>query len=295
MFITIENLGRFFEEDSRSHDYAMLTGQNLAFGIPSIIKFVTYWGQLILIAIGLIVMVNKYFLRYYNNFMNMRLTRNKVEEEFIFMAIACFLLSLIILLLPMISYSYPLYRFYFGIVVIFSLYFIIGGKAIGLIDLNWIPHIGNRIKFKVEPSYLMTIILLLFFMCTSGAIYQLFGQNTSVLLNSEGKGYDLLYLHDQECSAAMWLKNYVGMGAKFYTADYYCKEKLISQGGIPQYSIDFKSFLQRKTLDGYVLLGYNNVINGIINFENNTKLSEYADMFARRNEIYCNGGSQAWV
>ena len=57
-------------------------------------------------------------------------------------------------------------------------------------------------------AYLIILLVLIpFFMCITGPMYVIFGVPREITLNSEGKQYDQLYIHDHWLIAGEWLSS----------------------------------------------------------------------------------------
>ena len=146
-------------------------------------------------------------------------------------------------------------------------------------------------------AYLIILLVLIpYSLCATGVMYNIFGVPREIALNSEGKEYDWLYVHDQESYSAKWLGilDVEQNNPKIYT-DRYGGVGLISQGKIWT-SIDFWSLAAHEKIDGYIYLDYYNVVD-----EKLTDLSyithnmaEYSDVFVGMGKIYDNGGSEIW-
>ena len=76
-------------------------------------------------------------------------------------------------------------RLYFAMTVILSVIFVVGGITIS--------------KYLNAKPYLVILLLLVpYFMCTTGTMYHIFSVPHELALSSEGKLYDMYYVHDQE-------------------------------------------------------------------------------------------------
>ena len=57
-------------------------------------------------------------------------------------------------------------------------------------------------------AYLMILLVLIpYFMCVTGTMYQIFGVPEAITLNSEGRVYDMYYIHDHYIMAKEWLSS----------------------------------------------------------------------------------------
>ena len=148
---------------------------------------------------------------------------------------------------------------------------------------------------EVRAYLIILLIVIPYFMFVSSVAYQIFGDTSSIILNSEGERYDADYVHDQESYGAKWLKSNTDEGAIY--GDRYSSHRLLSQGGIRS-SIYAKSLIEDKKdiKEGYIYLRYTGVVNGKLldskyQWHN---LTEYSAVFIEKGKIYDNGGSEVY-
>ena len=133
-------------------------------------------------------------------------------------------------------------------------------------------------------------------MFATGVVHQLCGASNSIILNSEGRGYDDYYVYDQESYGARWLRDNGELkeDTKVYTGGG-SGTRLTSQAGIPDYD-RWSFFVEGRKIEGYIYLRYYNVVNGKIidpqREEHN--MTEYQNKFIEKSKIYNNGGSEVW-
>ena len=134
----------------------------------------------------------------------------------------------------------------------------------------------NKNTSKTRAYLIILLVLIPYFLCVTGVMYNIFGVPYAIILNSEGKQYDLMYKHDSEVCGNKWLGEHaVGRHRKIYHAS---------------------TFLDFKKIDGYIFLNYYNVVKGKFSdmHLNIYDLVEYSDRFDGKSKIYNNGGSEAW-
>lgn len=51
---------------------------------------------------------------------------------------------------------------------------------------------------------IILLVLVPYFLCVTGAMYNIFGVPNSIVLNSEGEQYDMYYIHDHQLIAGEW-------------------------------------------------------------------------------------------
>ena len=149
---------------------------------------------------------------------------------------------------------------------------------------------------RVKPYSLILLVLIPYFLCVSGPMYQIFGYPRAVTLNSEGSQYDRNYIHDQESYSAKWLRDNAELRDTMIYTDYVGRNRLRSQALI-LHPMDAASLLQKdKKIGGYIYLRYYNVVNGKLLDGQGGKhdIIEFRDKFEGKNMIYSNGGSQIY-
>ena len=60
---------------------------------------------------------------------------------------------------------------------------------------------------QVRAYLIILLVLIPYFLCATGMMYNIFGVPRAIALNSEGERYDMLYVHDQESYGAKWLRD----------------------------------------------------------------------------------------
>jgi len=164
---------------------------------------------------------------------------------------------------------------FFQMMAVLSTFFIIGGIMVA----KWL---------RARPLWIILPVLIPFFMCTTGTMYQIFNVPASMALNSAGMEYEQVFLHDEDSYAAKWIDEYGKEEIKIYTGPWRGTRMLVSQSKIPRSRIR-GSFISRyeegKKIDGYVYLRRRDT-------EIHKVLTEYPDIFAEKNKIYTANGSE---
>ena len=184
--------------------------------------------------------------------------------------------------LPYLSIGYGITRLYGFTVVVLSIFFVIGGIVISR-------------TIKISPYIVILIILIPYFFSITGITYSISGYPRSIILDSNGNEFDLLYVHDQESCAAKWMGKSVERNLSIYS-DKYSISRLESQAGLK--SFDIMPFVMNNNSinEGYIYLRYTAVVNGKLLTMNNQWLnisSEYPQSFLEYSKIYGNGGSES--
>ena len=108
--------------------------------------------------------------------------------------------------------------------------------------------IGKKNTPPVRAYIIILLVLVPYFMCSTGVMYNLFGVQRQIILNSEGQIYNLLYVHDQDSYGAKWLSKYGENNLPIYTDHYYGIDIMISQGKRNMHAIKGGLFYKEKEL-----------------------------------------------
>lgn len=268
---TIINLNKFFVQEMRG-DAVVLLGQDIfQKGIPHRIEFVLTWLILALIGIGML------------NFNESKLLKNKIDAEYSMIALGFSVLLAAMVALPYVAIGYSMDRLYGVAICILAMFFIIGAITLS--------------RYTKVPAHLIVLLVLIpYFLSVSGVTYQIFGYERAIILNTMGEQHTLFYVHDTESNSAIWLGNHADEKAQMYT-DFHGSRRLLSQGKIisPQYSFNWLS--DPNVVDGYIYLRYQNIVNGELvgRYNKIYDISNYHDLFIKKNKIYANNGSEVWI
>jgi len=275
---TLENLSQWFLLEARGSSVTSAMGENIN-TIPQYIRLIVSWLTVAFIATGVLSTLARYRRmvaipnrgRTSPDFLS-----SKFETEYLALSLACGAALVFSIVLPYVSVGYSTERIYFQALTVLSLFFVIGGIMIA----RWI---------RTRPHWLILLVLLPFFMCTTGTMYQIFGIPASMTLNSTGREYEQWCIYEQESYAAKWLKEHREEGVKIYTNYRTPQLLLASQGNIPP-SFDLyliPHYEKGKEISGYVYLRQLD-----INEYNFT--AEYPGIFTGKNKIYVNNGSEIY-
>jgi len=309
---TLSNLNRFFIEESRAETTQAMLGEGITQkGIPHKIEFVFTWLTFAFIVIGIITLIRRYKEMSFPElkFKKPDFLKDKFEVGYFVIALACSGLLGAIVVLPYVSAHYGMDRLYGVGITILSVFFVIGGMMIakylnkllavlqGKVSTKNASHNSFRksVDGKSAPqvrAYLIILLVLIpYFFCVTGVMYNIFGVPRAITLNSVGEQYDMYYVHDQESCALKWFGNHAKQ-QKLYLADWPGYGRSLSQCTIPKYLIDYMAFSKRKEIDEYIYLRYYNVVDELLYGGHN--MTEYSDMFVGKDRIYDNGGSEVW-
>jgi uncharacterized membrane protein len=263
--------------------------------------------------------------------------KDKFEVGYFVTALACVGLLVAMVAVPYIGIGYNLDRLYALCITILSVFFVIGGISLSKHFFFFTKHFlskertctkkecnsfgkaflskkrfvlkeKNNCFFSEEGfdgkngsqvlAYLIILLVLLpYFLCVTGVMYNIFGVPRAIILNSKGEQSDIMLIYDQDAYAAKWFgKNYyVKQGiCEVYVPDEI--RALRTQCPILlDKSIKCRLLSQHEKINGYIILRYYNVVDGLVLREHNTtEMIEYSDMFIGKNRIYNNGGSEVW-
>lgn len=287
---SLQSLHEFFLMEAKERGVVAAFGYGLWYKeFPRQIHFVFYWLMIAFIAIGVLTTSVRYYHIFAFSGRNRRSTSEfllqKIDPLFLILALVCSAMFAVAIAMPFVFVGYGMCRAFTQMMIVLSPFFVIGGIEVAR-------------YLRVKRVYLVILIVLIpFFMCQTGTMHQIFGYPQSMVLNSEGKGFDMYYVHEEDGYAARWLETKANEEERIYT-DYFGHIPLISQGMIWQSAIYDPSFIEDKKAigDGYIFLRCVNVIGGKLMCRNLEwhNLTEYKHLFIGRNKIYDNGGSEVW-
>lgn len=233
---TINSLNQFFIEESRGEGAAAIGYGLSTKAIPKRIHFAFAWITIILTIYGSLIPLKGFFKKSLVAFKD-------IDIDMLYLAIACLSFSALSLLLPHVFQGYGIDRLYMQISVVLSIFFSIGCLAV-----------NRTVGFK--KPFVIVAILIPYFMCTSGFMYQILGDDSSIIFNSKGPYVLYGLVHDQESSCAKWIKLHVNNDDRIYTNGAY--RKLVSQGMIPESR--FIHLANRIEFDSYIYLSLQDTI-----------------------------------
>ena len=235
---TFLNLHNFFIMESRCGRTEGLLGEGIVYkGIPHKIELVFTWLTFVLIGVGVISMIKKYkdmvaIPETKVKHLKPDFLKTKFSIEYLVLTLMCAGLLVIMIAVPYISAGYDIKRLYTMMTVILSVIFVLGGillpkyldQAFAVIRskgkaffsngrFDGKNALRNPVRKSVDKrngsqvwAYLIILLVLIpYFMCTTGTMYQIFGVPREITLNSEGTQYDVLYIHDHWLIAGGWM------------------------------------------------------------------------------------------
>ena len=273
------------------------------------------------------------------NFKKPDFLKDKFEVGYFVIALACVGLLVTVILLPYIALGYGLDRMYPLAITILSVFFVIGGITLSKHFFFFTKRkpvlkekqkssiknfsfkkktllkkqkegknalqnpvrksVGRENGLEVRAYLIILLILIPYFFCITGVMYNIFGVPRAIILNSEGEQYDRMYVHDTESYSAKWLKNNAEKNRYIYTYPFPW-HILISSGNIPRGLLRVL-YLEDERINGYIYLRYYNVVDGkvLVKGRKSPSIEEHSmegcrGIFIDKKRIYDNGGSEIY-
>ncbi len=297
---TILNLHTFFVLEAAPKITQYAIGAALYGGasatIPATIEFISSWLVILFIAIGVIGTSIRYIkgnapaLVSTSSSNQQESLPAKLDTEYLLLGLGACAILVFSASVAELGTRYYLFRTYFQMTVLLSVFFVSGGITISK-------------YLKLRPHYLLLIVLVPYFMSTTGTMYQMFGFTRSPVLNSEGNQYNDIVIQTQEYYSARWLGEHATLDLlnKVHT-DHMGWTRVITYGLIDRRYVDNWSLtvLDRKVGDGYIYLRYYAVVHRKLMLQphagrfERSDIAEIQDKFIGRSKIYSNGGSEIW-
>lgn len=280
-------LNNSFTAELKSGNLSLLSGGGLAFPLLSRANLFFTLTTFLMISLGSLFVLMKY-KKTIDLFKDKKpeFFKKKMNLEFLMIISVSILLLLLTVLLPYVSKEYDIYRIYGVVTIVLASCFVIGCVYF------------SKISKLNKPVLLILIILIPYFLFTTGFVYQIFGIQGNVVFNNQGETIDLTEIRDSESLAISWLAKNGNNSHVVFTPDFYGANKLLSQsnGGIILDNINKFYFLVKKRLKGYIYFSYVNTHLGKI-FANGTleDMNNYQDNLVNSSKIYDSEYSQIWV
>ena len=289
---TFQQLHQFFIMEARTGLLYSAVGSTIISDpaqVPKYMEMIFSWLTIILIAIGVLTILSRYLSRHIRSLETKPPLSPPVADfdtEYVIIALVCCCMIAITVLLPYVSQGYDLIRVYFMMMVVLAPFFVIGGVTLArLVGMRW--------------AYLVILAVLVpYFLCTTGTIYQALGAPKVMILSSQSLGYDLFYVHDQDTRAAKWLGQNKTEGITTYSFGHACKI-LMSQGGLPRSATSkylYHMHQKGEEISGYVYLIYPNVVREKVSIPSYrmVDIEPYKDMLNKKDKIYTNNASEIY-
>ncbi len=323
---TLNNLNNFFIEESRGAAVQQIFDPGIMKqAIPYKIEFIFRWITFAFIGIGIITLIKKYKETPFTelNIKKPEFLRKKFEVEYSIIALASVGLLVVMVALPYVAVGYDISRSYPIAITTLSVFFVIGGmiflKYLNQFFVNFLnkasmkPFLSkDRARFmkrcssfdksftkktsQIRICVVILLVLIPYFLCVTGAMYNIFGVPRAITLNSEGKFYSALYIHDQESHGTRWLCEHIDNPIIYKDAAGFLGLEGVDPTKLPK---KIRYLGQEKRIrDGYIYLRYINIVEQKICTtlwcEEPKDIMEYSYQFAGRSKIYDNGGAEIY-
>jgi len=214
---TFMNLHNFFIMESRCER----TGEILGMGIaerqtPFRIEFAFTWLTFAFIGIGVISMLKKYKEMVAipeMKHLKPDFLKTKFSIEYLLLTLACAGMLAIMVALPYVSQGYDLQRLYSQVAVVLAVVFVLGGIMLSKHFFFLKKKTCAKRKSidqntsEVQAYFIILLVLIPYFLCVTGPMYQIFGVPREITLNSEGEQYDRMYINDHQLIAREWMSS----------------------------------------------------------------------------------------
>ena len=262
------------------HDFFVLESRNTvpaAFGVglaqkqlPHHIEFVFNWLTIILMLIGVYACCLK------ESLMRKLKSVKNLDKDYLFLSISSVSILVIAVLFPMISVGYAIDRIYIQMLVIVSLFIVIG--TISIIKF---------LNIKINPKWVLLLILIPYFWGQTSFTYQIMGAPRSMVLSTQNNQYDLYYVLDSESHACSWLNKYFAdrEGSITY-ADFGGIDRLLSQGPSPKRGNLTAVENEEITGEDYIYLRNYNIANNKLWYKRDYNYNEYKDKLINKSLVY---------
>ena len=254
LYKTFTNLNQWFLLEAQGSTITAAIGGDI-FTVPQMIRVGLSWLTIAFIAIGVLSTMVRYrgmIAIPGSSHIKLKFLYSKYETEYFMLSLACSTILLSAFALPFVSAVYSMERVYFQALVILSPFFIVGGMVIARL-------------LRARPRWVILAVMIPFFMCTSGTMYQIFGSPASIALNSAGREYEQWYVHDRESFTAKWLGEYAKGRTGIYSDYGFGYKMLMSQGKIPRNRLRgsaIAKYQQGEDINGYIFLFHPRVVKG---------------------------------
>jgi uncharacterized membrane protein len=214
----------------------------------------------------------------------------QIDPEYIVAIVVSIILLVMFIALPYISVAYDAVRLFFQLLIFLAPVFIIGAMKI--------VKIIKRPKWDI---LIILILLLSLFSCATYLQYHFYGEPYSQNYDTNGLVRNEAYIYNQEVIGATWLKDNYMDNYTTYSEGRGLIVFLTAYGNdSTKMNLNNSFFSWNKTVNkGYIYLGYLNVnknevlpVYTNLNIQN---MSNYSNLFLRKDKIYDNGGSQIWL
>jgi uncharacterized membrane protein len=148
-------------------------------------------------------------------------------------------------------------------------------------------YIIKLLKIKINPKWVLVLILIPYFWGQTSFTYQIMGASRSMALSTDNEQYDLYYVLDSESHACSWLNKYFAdrEGSITY-ADFGGIDRLLSQGPSPKRGNLTAVENEEITREDYIYLRNYNIANNKLWYKRDFDYNEYKDKLINKSLVY---------
>jgi len=274
---TFTNFGHWFLLEARGPTVVAATGKGVDTAVQYL-RLLVSWLTVAFIAIGVLTTLVKYKSMLAipkSGNIKPNFLKAKLGMDIFVMMIVCSAILVISVILPYVLKIYSMERTYYQLIVILSPFFVLGGIFIARL-------------LKVRPYLIILLVLIPFFLSTTGVLYEVMGQRVSVVLDP-GHWHERLWVYDQESHAAKWIVRHGEETVSKYAGPAMGLRVFVSQSGTHPTSVrDFTDeYKAGRRINGYIFLRN-------IDIATLETLTEYPEIFDGKNKIYTSGISEVY-
>ena len=274
---TFTNFGHWFLLEARGPTVVAATGKGVDTAVQYL-RLLVSWLTVAFIAIGVLTTLVKYKSMLAipkSGNIKPNFLKAKLGMDIFVMMIVCSAILVISVILPYVLKIYSMERTYYQLIVILSPFFVLGGIFIARL-------------LKVRPYLIILLVLIPFFLSTTGVLYEVMGQRVSVVLDP-GHWHERLWVYDQESHAAKWIVRHGEEGVNRYASPAMGLRVFVSQSVTHPTSVrDFSDDIKAgRRINGYIFLRN-------IDIATLETLTEYPEIFDGKNKIYTSGISEVY-
>lgn len=302
----------FLDLDSRSNVIQFASGSvsYLDGGIASNVEWIISWVIIVLICLGFFTLLNYIILPSKNgikdHFTNSDIFIHDYPLELFCLSFSGLILIASSIFLPFWSVIYEITRVYFQNLGLIAFFFIIG--IVTLFNgtqyiKNSIVNKKNKTNFSVKRNqqkkyikFCACLIIILYFVCTSGLLYQITASPRSLFFNSKGNQFYDIVTTEQESSSIKWLEKAQSTQKLPIFTDTLGRFRVIIEGLFSPYlyNVDNLYFdkINNDKNEGYIFLrGYNLHEQKILTNNKRINLDNFSKILYSQLKIYNNDGS----
>jgi uncharacterized membrane protein len=250
-------------------------------GLLQRIEFGFSWVLIgcLLLGVAILVLKRKEMVAGYAGSTTPPFLRTRFEIEYFVLALSATGLLAACVVVPELAQAYSLDRTFFFVMTILSVFFVIGTIILSAWGIAILEAVHRKLKEtsaigydgrhsqavtrKVYPNAAIAvalIIILPYFLISSGAVYAMTETPKGWVFESRGLGYFELIVHDQESAGAKWVGTLGQTQSGVAATDPFAANRLFSQGHIPSNVVNSLTFQKNESFSRYTYLDYYNTV-----------------------------------